>query len=720
MMLWVLAAAGMIPALAAVRAYLIERREGLACSKARVLGAPAAALALVALAWGMRQGDDAPVSGGAVSVVEPRPSAPASPPPRVPPDPAVAALRDQLAALRSSRDQLNARIASVEAQLEHLAPAKSSEAGGGPPGDEAGPPDDKPGPPGGKARPGEQPPRPLGGKARPGEEPQRPGAGAPPVWPAYVAIALLLAACALLLVGDLSTLLPGRRAVRAPQDDGVEPPGVWQLADHARAGRWKDGLATAAALQIEQLPKLEVLDLLFLRALCNTMLACDPGASAAPMSRDARRAALAAAGDDLARLLELAPHMAEALWLQGYVDARQGRWQPALDRFRRARPDLEDLAFDRCESVCLLELGEQRMAAADNDGADRLFDEVTRLGVLADHIPVVMVRHRILSAREAIRAGNLAEAAHAIERIRQVDRLAADARHQADAVCDVHELVIRHRSGQLGEALDATVALLARWQPEKLPAIEDQIADEFLHPAIDRAALRVPAELYRALYFREAVLRIELAGRRGRPLAAEAIDAIAAALLRALQFEPRHRDALAALAALYLAYRKDRTERALGWLDAAIALGVRSRRARTLLLEARRAETDRKELLDMFRSASARFLSDPALGAQVRGALIEELGRFNEFRPVILELQDGGTLDLAPGELTISALHDRAAFVAGVAARATRHGHGDAAQALHELHRELDDLTVNVDASATRIGAIERAIMEQVGQLVLR
>jgi len=43
-----------------------------------------------------------------------------------------------------------------------------------------------------------------------------------------------------------------------------------------------------------------------------------------------------------------------------------------------------------------------------------------------------------------------------------------------------------------------------------------------------------------------------------------------------------------------------------------------------------------------------------------------------------------------------------------------------AAQKLAELSRELASLTANVDTSATRIAALERQVMEQIGKLVLR
>jgi hypothetical protein len=242
-----------------------------------------------------------------------------------------------------------------------------------------------------------------------------------------------------------------------------------------------------------------------------------------------------------------------------------------------------------------------------------------------------------------------------------------------------------------------------------------------LLPAIDKASLQLPHDLYRGLFFLEAVVRVDLASRKGQPLAPDEVDVIATALLRALQFQPRHRESLAALGALYLAYKRERTAKALSWLDAALTMGVRSPRARNLLAEARRAELERKELLQMFRSASAKFLSDPAVGVSVRKALIEELGRFDEFRPVVLDLQESGALDAAPqGEITVTALRERAAFVGGIASEVVRRAEPAAVQKLADIQRELTSLANNVETSSTRITALERQVMEQLGRIVLR
>ncbi len=668
--IWFLAVVGVVLAALSTRAYLLERREGLARSTLRC------ALGIV-IAFGI-------LAMGVYETVLNKPTAATHAEAPVTHD---AATKAQIEALTKEIAKLEDQLANKRTELEKLDPTLAAP-----------------------------------------EEPS-----APSQWPLMIAISLVLFAFGALALGDLQTLIPRKRTAAAAPEAAEQVPGSPEALNkpepaslpaftaHANAGRYKAALAMAARMSVEQLHKLEVLDFLFLRAFCSVMAVAAPEDGAQVTHQD-RTDKLATAQKDLASMLELAPHSAEAQWLSGYVKARTGEWQAALDTMRAAKAGLDaNHGSEVNESVCLLMLAEAKLATADNAGATKLFDEVTQLGVLAGQIPVALVTHRILTVREAIRASKFAEAADGIARIRQVEGLDDTAQRAATVACDVYDVAIHYRSGELEQALAAARAFMGRWLPAQLPDVEDQAADEFLLPAIDKTTLQLPNDLYRGLFFLEAVVRVELASRKGQALPPDEVDAIATALLRALQFQPRHREVLAALGALYLAYKKDRTEKALAWLDAALTMGVRSPRARGLLAEARRAEQERKELLQMFRSASAKFLSDPAVGVSVRKALIEELGRFDEFRPVVLDLQESGALEAAPtGEITVTALRERAAFVGGIASEVVRRAEPAAVAKLADIHRELTSLANNVETSSTRIAALERQVMEQLGRIVLR
>jgi hypothetical protein len=660
---WLLAAVALVQLALVARAYLVEKRQGLRRSPLRLAGSAAVA----ALVIGLAIFTSLPRSPGT-------PAGPAPAPVAAKPKPENAAA---IAAKQAAIARREGELATLRDELAALQGAPVAT------------------------------PAPVA--ATPAEE--------TPVWPAIAGLALVLVGFVVLAYGDLSSLIPKKKTAT---DDVPEDNRLDALISAAELGRWKDGLAHAAAVKLERLHKLEVLDFLYTRAFCAIQAIVSPEGDAPPHQE--RTDLLAAATGDLDRLLELAPHMAEARWLRGYVAATAGAWEPALTAFRAARPELDAaLPHDHDESVCLLMLAEAQLAQADAEGATALFDEVSKLGVLAAKIPVAVITHRILAAREHLRAGRFDDAHGALAPIRQVQGLDDDGVRARDLACDVYEVVIRFRAGEHQRTLDGTTTFLARWVPAGIPAVDEQAADEYLYPAVDAKTLPFPAELYRGIFYLQAIARIELEARRGRGLDDDAVQALATSLLRGLQFEPRHRETLAALGALYLAFRKDRTDKAIAWLDAAIAMGVRSDRARALLAEARRAELDRQELLQMFRSAAARFLTDPTVARHVRAALVEDLGRFEDFRPVLVDLQAAGALDAdATASPTVQSLRERARFLHGVATDVTRRRDPADVVALTASHQEYARLLDSLDGSAGRLEALEKTVMEQLGRIVLR
>ena len=151
------------------------------------------------------------------------------------------------------------------------------------------------------------------------------------------------------------------------------------------------------------------------------------------------------------------------------------------------------------------------------------------------------------------------------------------------------------------------------------------------------------------------------------------VAAIAEPLLRALQIQPRDRDFLAAMGgALLLAWPELRLK-AREWIEAAVTMGVASEIAKLILAHDREVEEERRGVLDLFRSTSAKFLRDPSLSAELRDALVDELGRFQEFEPMLISLQ--GRPELCPARADLNVLRERAGHLAaltrecGVAAR---------------------------------------------------
>jgi len=190
-------------------------------------------------------------------------------------------------------------------------------------------------------------------------------------------------------------------------------------------------------------------------------------------------------------------------------------------------------------------------------------------------------------------------------------------------------------------------------------------------------------------------------------------------LLRALQFVPRQRDLLGALGGLYCWFRREDAARARQWLEAALFMGAKGRLIRAILERDRLIEQERGTALDWFRSASARFLRDPALAGEVRHALVEELGRFQEFAPLLIQLQDKPQLE--DEEPTVENLRDRAAYLADLVSHVVVTGPPERYVRLAQLQNEYTACLKSLEQNAQSITAIEKRIFaEMADTLVLR
>jgi tetratricopeptide (TPR) repeat protein len=657
--LWICVAVALALLVLSARAALIQRREGLLPSLTRLYVAAASfALITSAVVWATRP-VSAPVATTATNL-----------------DPAFAPARAELAAKTKHLEELRASQRDVEHEIADLA-AKLPE------------------------------------NAR--------GAELAPFDPAAVRSArllgvillvfalLLFAVPAVVLLGDPRTLLLRRR----PPPPAAEPVGVDALALAAIEGRHADGIEAADKTREGELDTLDLLDFLFARAFCAVKLATADGA------KDSA-AQLASAVKDLAKLIELAPNMGEAHYLLGTARGLLGELEPALASFERAEALLAgtDLPFAHNQSVCLLGLAEKRLAEGDGPEAARLFDRVARLGVLAAQIPLTSITHGLIQIRSHVKAGKLDAARDEIARVRGFEDLGAEQQKAVTLTCDVYDLLVLFHRGQHPETLAATTSFLARWMPPGLPEPDEHTADEYLFPAVDRDKLPMAPELFRGFFFLEAVTRMAIVARKGSLPRDVEVTELAKPLLRALQFQPRHREVLAALGALYYWCKPDAREKALEWLEAAAAMGVKSEIVRRWLEQDRRRELERHDLLDAFRGTAARFLTDSMVSPRVREALLEELGRFQEFRPLLVDLEQGGAV--GQQSPTIAALRERALYLQDAAGQVTAVRTGAEGQRLMAAQAEYGMLVEQLDQASTRLSDLDRRVMEDIGKTVLR
>lgn len=513
-------------------------------------------------------------------------------------------------------------------------------------------------------------------------------------------LVMLLALGGVFFLGDPRTLVLKRRKTEGPADP------LDAMARACAADRWDEALRAAATVEEAKLEGLDLIDFLYLRGIASI---------GAKKNEDAQK--------DLAKVAALAPNMVEAHWALGTAYFAGEKFGEAAEAYARAAELDKDNAFatKKARSAALVRHGERRLAEADVDAATKCFDEVTKLGVFTKEIPAALMTHRLASILGDLRGGKLKEAREGIALVREAkaaEGLDDERRRLAEITCSVYEMLLLHEEEEHAQILQKLPLMLTAWQPANLPEPTEEAADEYLFAAVDAEKLEPRAEVFRALWFLVAVSEVRMCLERKAPLGAADVARIAKPLFRALQFEPRHREALAALGVLYYLFEPTRRDKAIEWIDAAVAMGTTSRIARRLLELDRSRETERTALLSHFRGAATRFLGDAMVDPKVRAALLEELGRFQDFRPVLVDLDNQA--EIGHEAPTLAALKERVQYIQGVAATAENRMPPDTTKALRAIRDEYDAVVNTLESSASRVSDLERRVMEEVGKMVLR
>ena len=670
LMLWLLMAATVVMVVLSARAFRLERKEGLATSQRRLIAVSMVCAAAVFFV----------LSATISAVFAPRDAAPVDhPTPVEPADPVIAAqqraIEKHKAELYEEIDRLNAEILKLSAVQEPTAVGES----------------------------------------------KRPWRifDVGPLAHFFVPILVVLGTIALVTLGDPSTLLrpgwAGEKGVDASEQKQAITD-LDRLSHFAEIGQFRQGLQVAGAVDIGHLEKLDRLDWAYLKSYCAVQIA----ASAKPEDPE-QRALLETAVRDLDTLLEQAPNRGEAVYLVAMAHGLLGARRKSLDAFEKAASLLKGhssrLPFAHNESVCLLGLAEDVLGHSDAEGAAKLFDQVTKRGELVDQIPTSLVKVRLLNVRRSLQDGNHQEAAKGIEAVRKVEGLELEQRRGIETITDALETLIAVREGDPPAILRHTEGFLARHLPPDLPDPDEEIVEEYLESPVSGTALRLSPQVFRAFLFLQAEARSKIAAKPGTTLTAAQVEQIARPLFRALQFELRQRDVLATLGGLYYWFVPESRKKAIQWLEAAVAMGVEGRIARRLLVEAQEVEMQHRQAIECFRSASVRFLHDPTIARPVRQALIEELGRFQEFQPLLLDIES--VPEPTPREPTIRLLRERAGYLEKTVADLATRKSDSVGPRLQELLKSYQQLIAGLDDSTGRIGEVERKLVQELGRIVI-
>ena len=543
---------------------------------------------------------------------------------------------------------------------------------------------------------------------------------------ADVGLILLLV---LLVVGIAGLVLGGKLQALFP--DGLVMAGVGSLKDEeirrrldevaslTLAEKYREARDLAATISEKKLKPFDFLDLLYLRALCKIQIVLFPLDSDAS---DTRTETLLSAIADLEFVLEQAPKREDALYALGIAYGYNTQFALSLDAFDRAEPLLHDklkAELDANRGICCLRLAEESLRQGDTQQAEIFFERAARLGQQSESVLQSRIRIAMLDLSASLGRKDMAASTAALARIEALPNLPAEQKAQIQVIAMALEARLALRRDDPEKAFQTCNTFLTTYLPSDLPRPNDSFADGTYSPVLE-ADLPFPAAIFQSFLFLRAVALSKLKGNLNVSPASAEIDNLAGSLLLGLMLVPRQRDLLGALGGLYSWFRRERADAARGWLEAAILMGARGRLIRAILEHDRMLDQQRGSALDWFRSASARFLRDPALSGEVRHALLGELGRFQEFAPMLMSLEERP--QFAEEEPTLEALRSRAAYLAQLVANvANGTGSIDRLTRLSQLHAEFNACLQALEASSQTIAALERkAFSELADTLAMR
>lgn len=551
------------------------------------------------------------------------------------------------------------------------------------------------------------------------------GLHVPPIPPpsvdtSIVLITLLVIAgfIVLLVAGDLQTLLPERwRASRGGAKSKAEASEkMTRFTTAVWREEYAEGLSIAAEINQKWLSDADRRDYLFLRAYCTVQRRVTPAQGTAG-TEEVRP--LADAIKELENLLEDAPKRGDAVYLLGLAHGMAGNYADALAAFERAEQLLSsyELPFAHNRSVCLLALGESSLGSRDTAQAENYFEQVLKIGTLRDSVVDARVSIELTDLRKALVEQNFGAVSGSVERLQELKNFREDLSKQLDVITNAFIVLLALRNNEIDRALKETEALLQKHLPPGLPKADDEAAEEVLaSPITDEQLGSLPRQVYREFLFMRAVALARACARQGKMPSNAQIDDISQPLLRGLQFDPRQPDLLAALGGLYYWFRRDQRQKALEWLQAAAVMGASGRLVHIILEQDRLVEMERRELLDWFRSASYRFLKDPTLASGVRKALIEELGRFQEFEPLLIDLDQ--KLEMQSEEPTLQLIKDRATYLAQLVSEVSGRGESEQRSRLQAIQAEYVGCLAGLQQTTERITELEGRVFGELGDLL--
>ena len=530
-------------------------------------------------------------------------------------------------------------------------------------------------------------------------------------------IATITAVILLIYRGNLHAILP--RTLTDSKDDRERYKKIREKIEHlataAANGDYASGVDIGNEIEDRLLDGIDKLDALYLRSYCAIQLTSSEEGQSGRWRPDSL---IDRAIADLEIVVDVAPRRAEAAFLLGLAYGMISRWQDAIRMFERSEVhlDKEKLPISRNKSVCYLELASEHLSQGDTNAAEHCFQQVTEIGDLTQSVIVTRVRTQLIKIRTELQSGQVDAAAVMVSDLAKTRGLSEEQQRDVDAIRRTFQALIAFRDHNDEAVLSEIVDFLRAYMPKSLPLPDDEAADEYIASPLDEEDLAFRPKVYRNFLFLEAVAQSRLASKSGIRLSEDKVAQLALPLLRGLQFELRDRNLLGALGGLYYWFDRSRRAKAIEWLTAAASMGVESRIVSRILEHEKLEEMEQRDRLEWFKSATAKFLRDPTLSARVRSSLVEEIGRFQEFQPLLVELEQMPRL--APQQPTVELIKERSAYLEKLVEALSSKREPEAIAKVEQLRNEYASLILRLNQTTDKMEEVEQDLAREIGGLL--
>jgi tetratricopeptide (TPR) repeat protein len=660
-------------------AFFIESREGLRISLRRLLLTLGGGAALIIVCLNFDWGKSPETS--AESKIDRPPTTQPATPPTEPDKKKIASLKSQREKLQKQVADINKEIKTLDGQISNLQHGKD--------------PDGK-----------KTPLNPVMLSRSSG-------------W-VFLAIGIVLfQILALFLVDDMRFLLAGWRKKGENQKD--MKPRIEALDRMARAAQrqaYAEACDEAGKIEASRLDTLDQIDYYYLKAFCLIQLLLKQYTTDTSFPTPADKERMAETEQSLQTLLEIAPRLAEAEYLSGILHLLKTDYVTALQKFEKASLTIskKEADFDNFISTCCLHQASMLTIAGKQDDVQKLFDRVISIGVASDRVPAVILKSRLSQIHQQLNNHDHAAVSENMAAIHKVAGLSTEKKEVLDQISGSVNLIMLTGEGKYDEALTQTRDYMSKWLPAGLPEPDDYAAEELLFSVVDEETLPFPSEIFSGLYFLEACLQLRV--HKNDPLTRELVDGVSRSLLRALQFVPRHREILAALGIVSFYGNPEKRAKAVNWVEAAIAMGALHPLLIHITETDKKMEEKRSGLLDKFNTLALDRLLARDISENMRKALLDELGQFKDFHPVLKDIQGFEKPAYVP--LTVQAILNRARYLREFAKEVVGNEINPITPRLRQAQVHYETLTHSFQQKMQELNDVEQEIMQEIGKHVLR